>query len=71
MANSKKRAHSQQPYRGIRKSGDKWYAIITINKNRHYLGTFDTPEEAALTWDSAAKYFHGEFAVLNFEKKKK
>jgi hypothetical protein len=42
-----------------------WVAQITKNRKRHYLGVFDTPEEAAEVYNNAAKELHREFAVLN------
>jgi hypothetical protein len=31
-----------------------------------HLGSYDTPEEAARTYDRHARALYGEFAVLNF-----
>lgn len=55
-------------YKGVAKHSqcDKWQANITSNKGRVYLGLFDSAEEAAIAFDSAAREFHGEFATVNF-----
>jgi hypothetical protein len=44
----------------------KWRAYIRVNYKRSYLGLYDTPEEAAKAYDSAALAAWGEFAQLNF-----
>jgi hypothetical protein len=42
-----------------------WFAYITVNGQRHMLGYFATPEEAALAYNKAALHAFGEFAHLN------
>lgn len=57
-------------YRGVTwdKHSQKWMAQIYKNNKRTNLGRFDTKEEAAKVFDSAAKKMYGEFhGKLNFE----
>lgn len=39
-------------YRGVSKCGDKWRSEIRCNKQYHYLGLYNTPEEGALAYDT-------------------
>jgi len=54
------------PFRGIRSHHKRWKAIIKVDGNDIYLGTFSSPEAAALAYDTAATQYFGEYAVLNF-----
>jgi hypothetical protein len=45
---------------------NKYRADVSFNRNKYFLGTFDTPLEAALAYDQRAKELKGEYANLNF-----
>jgi len=53
-------------FRGVVAVGKKWRAQIRRDGARVYLGLYETPEDAARTYDRAAREAHGEFATLNF-----
>lgn len=55
------------PYRGVSptRNGRRWRARIQAEGKQFRLGTFDTPEEAALAYNAAAIQHYGEFARLN------
>lgn len=54
-------------YKGVRMSGTIGkYVCYTTNQNKScYLGTYDTPEDAAIAYNNFAIKNYGEFASLN------
>lgn len=47
--------------RGVWRSGQLFRAQIMVDGEKHWLGSFDTPEEASTAYQAAARLFHGEF----------
>lgn len=48
--------------RGVSRNGKRWRARINQNGVEHYIGTFDTIEEAAAAYTQKAVELYGEFA---------
>lgn len=48
--------------KGVSRRRGKWRAQITANGKRQHLGDFETPQEAAVAYQKAAKEAFGEFA---------
>ncbi len=52
---------SSSGVKGVQKNGKRWMANIQCHGVRHYLGTFDTKEEAHAAYCAKGKEIHGEF----------
>ena len=59
-------------YKGVawRAKSQLWEATITVNYHHIFLGSFPTEIEAAEAYDRAALKYHGEFASLNFPRRR-
>jgi hypothetical protein len=53
-------------YKGVSQKGSSWTSTIRVNGVSKHLGLYPSKEQAARIYDDAAKRYHGEFAVLNF-----
>lgn len=53
-------------FKGVWRNGKNWAARGSVEGVKHYLGTYETAEEAARAYDRWAAEHHGEFAWLNF-----
>lgn len=63
-ANRKKHSNNSSGFKGVhlKRASGKWAATICVNYKIHYLGSFETPEEAHESYVSAAQKYFGEFA---------
>lgn len=52
-------------FKGVTLRNGKWQASITCDGGKFVIGSFTTPELAALAYNDYARELHGEFAVLN------
>lgn len=71
MRSAKGRGTSNYKGVGWVKNKRKWRASISIDNKPKHLGYFEDEKKAAAAYDKAAKEHRGEFAVLNFAKKRR
>jgi hypothetical protein len=60
-----RRVSNGRRYKGVKPSGGKWCAHISVDKKHIWLGTFETEDDAARAYNKAAKKHFGAFANLN------
>lgn len=58
------------PFKGVRRHGNKWRSIIKKNGIDIRLGDFVNPVDAAKAYDAKAKEIFGAFALTNFREVK-
>lgn len=68
--NRRRRSDNTSGFKGVSpgRGRGKWEATVYSAGQRHHLGTFLRPEDAARAYDSAAAELFGQFARLNFPK---
>lgn len=64
--NRRKQKNARYGFKGIAPNHKRFGAYIGVHGKTIYLGTRDTPEDAARLYDAAATRHFGEFAHLNF-----
>jgi hypothetical protein len=65
---SNRKPYGSSCYLGVYFSRGKYIvAQIQVNKELYYLGVCTTEKQAAIRYDAAALYFHGEYCNLNFK----
>lgn len=64
--NVKLRRDNWSGFKGVGQRAGRWRAQIRVEGTPRHLGYFDTAEEAARAYDTAAREIAGEFARLNF-----
>lgn len=65
---NRKQKKSASRFTGVFPSGylnRPWYAEIRIDGKQHWLGSYETQEQAAYVYDCVAKAVRGKFAFLN------
>lgn len=65
--NSRNTRPKRGKYKGVYfdKKRGQWVAQITVDRKCTSLGSYLSPEDAALAYNEAAKSLHGEFAYIN------
>ena len=61
--------YKKSKFRGVLRKGKRWQAFIMINRNKNYIGNFETEEEDDKVYDEYAMKFHKNKARINFTHK--
>lgn len=65
QANAKTPKSNTSGYKGVHRTGNYWQATIHLDYGGKYLGSYLTPEDAAIVYNHAALEHFGEFALFN------
>lgn len=66
-ANRAVQSRSRTGFKGVVRMGNRFRAKCKVDKAEHYLGTFDTPEEASKAYVQFARKHHGQFFNTNIK----
>lgn len=58
-------ARNTSGFKGVFRKRNAWKAAITVDRKSIYLGTFNSPEDAARAYDEAVAKYHGGFGTNN------
>lgn len=58
-------ANNTSGYKGVTKNRKAWIASITKDRQYVYIGSFETPEEAAKAYDAKVVELFGDYALTN------
>lgn len=70
MVRTQNKSKNATGFRGVVKDGKKYKAMLYDKQQRHYLGRFDTAEEAAVAYDKKSNELFGKSPFLNNISKK-
>ena len=68
IASRKRKTSSKTGYTGVYMEGNRYRAVISINKKSIHLGMFDSAEEAAVAYNKKSREVFGESGKLNIIK---
>ncbi len=64
-----RKSRSATGFNGVSKDGNKYRAIIAVDRKHIHIGMFDTPEEAALAYNKKSIELFGDDAKINVVKR--
>lgn len=71
VSSRKRKTSSRTGYTGVYQENNRYRAVISINGKSMHIGMFDSPEEAALAYNSKSKEIFGDSGKLNVIKRQK
>ena len=59
-------SNTRSSYIGVSRNGAQWQALITINKRKTYIGSYESEQDAAVAFDFHCILLHSLRAKTNF-----